>query len=99
MNIQHTEFDTFDLRRQLESSGMPERQVESVARAVGTAFELQERKATLRAIELKSAVDLSMIKLQGEAYRLEAQLEFARKIAQTSIIGLTGLAILLMFVL
>jgi hypothetical protein len=99
MSIQHTEFDTSYLRRQLESAGMSQRQVETVARAVGSACALQEHKAVLRELELKSALELSMTKLQGKVYRLEAQLEFARKIAQTSFIGLGGLAILLMFAL
>jgi hypothetical protein len=36
-------------------------------------------------------------RLQCDVYRLEGQLEFARKIAQTSLIGLTGLMLLLMF--
>jgi hypothetical protein len=96
MDIQ---FDTANLRRRLEDAGMSERQLESVAEAVGSAFVVQERKAELRQAELKRVLDQSMAKLQGDVYRLEAQLEFARKIAQTSILAVTGLAILLMFVL
>jgi hypothetical protein len=78
---------------------MSERQVDTVAEAVGSAFALQERKAELREADLKRVLEGSMTKLQCDVYRLEGQLEFARKIAQTSIIWVTGLTILLMFVL
>jgi purine nucleoside phosphorylase len=95
MDIQ---FDTAALRQRLRATDLSGEQVESVTEAVHSALANQEQKAELRAADLKR-LDGLMVTLQRDVYRLEAELEFARKLAQTSVIGMTGLFLLLMFVL
>jgi hypothetical protein len=93
MDIQ---LETTLLRGRLEADGMSERQIQTVTAAIRSAFAFQAQKYEHREAEIKR-LDRSVTELQCDIHRLDAQLWFARRMAQAAVIGLTGLFLLLMY--